>query len=86
MAVVAGVLLDHVAQDPAQAGRAPVRPDPLGRLAEPVAAVKHLRDVGAGLCYGPLPQGEKLLRGVLGGGAPFPVGASFQSTASHGGA
>jgi hypothetical protein len=86
VAVVAGVLLDHVAQDPAQAGGTPVGPGPPGQPAETIAAIQHLRDFGAGVFHGPLLQGGKLLEGILGGRVPFPVAVGRQSIASHGGA
>src|SRR5262249_7909714 len=69
MAVVPGVLLDHVDQDPPQAGRPPVGPGAPGQ--PPQAAIgQRLRGQGAGAGHGVLPQRAELLRGVLRGRVP----------------
>ena len=66
MAVVARVLLDHVAQDPAQARCPAVGPGAPGQPAQ--AAVGHrLGDGGARAGRGVLPQRKELLRRVPGG-------------------
>jgi hypothetical protein len=76
VAVMAGILLDHVAQDPAQARCLAVRPGTLGQLAE-VAIRQCLREQSAGAFHALLPQREQLLGGVLGGRAPLPVRIGF---------
>ncbi len=72
MAVVPRVLLDHVAQDPPQAGRPAIGPGTPGRLGH-VAGSQRLRDHRAGAGHGVLPERMKLLGSIPGGGAPVPV-------------
>src|SRR5699024_897196 len=70
MAVVPGVLLDHVHDDPAQARALTIRPAPRSESVQAIGAGE--RAAGARHCL--LPQGEVLRGGLLGCQAPFPVG------------
>src|ERR1035438_7861014 len=73
MAVVPGVLLDQVEQDPSQAGCPAVGQ---GAPGQPVQAAvgQRLRDQGAGAGHGVLPERQELLGGLPRGRVPVPVG------------
>src|SRR5580658_4186941 len=72
MAVVPGVLLDHVAQDPAQARRPAVGPRAPGELIE-AAVGEGLSNQRAGTGCRVLPERHQLIGRLAGRGMPFPV-------------
>src|SRR5699024_2363624 len=69
MAVVPGVLLDHVHDDPAQARALTIRPAPGSESVQVIGAGERI--AGARHCL--LPQGEVLRGGLPCCQAPFPV-------------
>ncbi len=72
-----GVLLDHVAHDPAQAGGPAVGPGAPGQLLQ-AAVGQRLGDQGAGAGHGVLPERMELLRTGLGGaGERLPYAPRF---------
>ena len=73
VAVVAGVLLDHVHEDPAQAGSSAVGPGAPRRLRQ-AAVRQHLGEDLTRAVDRLLPEREQLLGRVLGGRVPVPVG------------
>ena len=73
VAVVPGVLLDHVDEDPAQAGRPAVGPCLLSRLVQP-AAGQRVRDQRVGTGDSGLPHRAELVGGPAGGQVPVQVG------------
>ena len=73
MAVVPGVLLDHVAEDPSNAGRLNVGRRAPDDTAEPIGP-EHFFERGPGAHYVLLPQCPQILRSVA-RGAPRPIGA-----------
>ena len=73
VAVVPGVLLDHVNQDPAQAGCTAVRPTATRQLSESAGRKRDL-DLRPRPADRGVPDSEELVRRVVGRGVPVPVG------------
>src|SRR5690606_2000144 len=73
VAVVLGVLLDQVHEDPAQADPVPAPGRPGCQRVQPLGPGQRLLEDPLGLGDRPVVQGEQLLLGVVGRAVPVPV-------------